>query len=105
MSTEWCTGYFVGVNGKATEYLAATSVSCAAIRRLPDEEAYDPEWIQAVKITYREYVLEGAKSSPIGVRFGENSINNAKTDPMTAPMVPRRARLKPEDFETFGYNK
>ena len=22
---------------------------------------------------------------------------------MTAPMVPRRARLKPEDFEKFGY--
>ena len=22
---------------------------------------------------------------------------------MTAPMVPRRARLKPEDFQTFGY--
>ena len=57
MNTEWCNGYFVGVNGKTTEYLVATSdgnFSCATIHRLPDEEAYDPECVQAVKITYRE---------------------------------------------------
>ena len=48
-------------------------------------------------------IIEGAKSSPIGVWFGETNIKNAETDPMTAPMVPRRARLKPEDFEEFGY--
>ena len=47
--------------------------------------------------------MEGAKPSPIGVRVGETNIKNAETDPMTAPMVPRRARLKPEDFEKFGY--
>ena len=62
-----------------------------------------PECIQAVKITYREYVRQGATSSPIGVRFGETNIKNAETDAMTAPMVPRRARLKPEDFDKLGY--
>ena len=104
MNTEWCTGYFVGVNGKTTEYLVATSdgiFSCATIRRLADEEAYDPECIRAVQMTYREYILEGARSSPIGVRFGETNIKNA--DPIAGPMIPRRARLKPEDFETEGY--
>ena len=94
MNTEWCTGYFLGVSGKTIEYLVATSdgiFSCATIRRLPDEEAYDPECIQAWKIIDREYVLEGTKSAPIGVRVGETNIKNAEMDPTTAPMVPRRA--------------
>ena len=71
MNPEWCTSFFVGVTGKTTGYLVATNdgvFSCATIRRLHDEEAYDPECVQAVKITYREYVPEGAKSFPIGVR-------------------------------------
>ena len=34
---------------------------------------------------------------------GETNIKNTETDPMTAQMVPRRARLKPEDFDKFGY--
>ena len=56
MNTEWSTGYFVGVNGKTTEYLIATEegiFSCATIRRLPDDEAYDKECLQAVKVRYR----------------------------------------------------
>jgi hypothetical protein len=106
MNTEWSTGYFVGINGKTTEYLVATAdgvFSCATIRRLPDEEAYDPQCISIVKVTYREYVLGGASSTPAGVRFGETNTKNVETDPITAPMVPRRARLKPEDFVQFGY--
>ena len=70
MNTEWSTGFFVGINGKTTEYLAATEegiFSCASIRRLPDDEAYDPKCVQLIKITYRDYFLEGAKSSPVGV--------------------------------------
>ena len=101
MNTEWFTVDFVGVSGKAIEYWVATSdgvFPCATIRRLPDEEAYDPECVQAVKIAYLDYALEGAKSSPIGIRVGETNIKNAETDQMTAPMVPRRARLKPEGF-------
>ena len=42
-NTEWSTGYFDGIYGKTTGYLAATSegiFSCASIRRLPDDEAY-----------------------------------------------------------------
>ena len=69
MNSEWSTGYFVGINGKTTEYLIATAdgvFSCAAIRRLPDEEAYNPECINIVKVTFREYVLGGASSTPVG---------------------------------------
>ena len=77
--------------------------SCASIRRLPDDEAYYPECLQLVKITYQKYDLEGARSTQVGVRFGETHTKIAEADPMTAPMVPRRARLKPEDFQDFGY--
>ena len=106
MNTQWCTGFVCGVYGKTAEYLAATSdgvFSFATIRRLPDEEAYDPDCMQAVQITYRDYVLEGAKSSPIGF-IGETNIKNAETDPLTAPMVPRRARLKPESHPQSIWN-
>ena len=98
MNTEWDTGFFVGINGKTIEYLVATEegiFSCATIRRLPDDESYDPKCIQLINTTYRDYVVEGARSSPVGIRFGENHSKNAESEPMTAPMVPRRARLKP----------
>ena len=62
MNTEWSTGFFIGVTGRTTVYLVATEegiFSCATIRRLPDDEAYDPACIDIVMVTYREYVLEG----------------------------------------------
>ena len=59
---------------------------------MPDDEAYDPRSLELVNITYRDYVLQGARSSPVGVRFGETHSKNAESDPMTAPMVLRRAR-------------
>ena len=106
MSSELSTGYCVGINGKTTEYLVVTAdgvFSCATIRRLPDEEAYDPECINMINITYREYVLGGASSSQVGVQLGETHIKNAETYPITAQMVPRRARVKPEDLKELGY--
>ena len=106
MNTEWSTGFFIGVNGRTTEYLVATEegiFSCATIRILPDDEAYDPACIDIVNVTYREYVLEGARSTPVVFRFGGDQVKNADTEPITAPMIPRRARLKPEDFPELGY--
>ena len=77
--------------------------SFATIRRLSDDEAYDPACIDMVKITYREYVLEGARPAPVNVRFGNDPVKNVDTEPITAPMLPRRARLKPEDFQELSY--
>ena len=56
-----------------------------------------------VTITYRECILEGARSTLVNVRFGNDPVRNIDTEPITAPVVPRRARLKPEDFQEFGY--
>ena len=77
--------------------------SGATIRSLPDDETYDPECIELVKITYRNYVLEGARSTPVGVRVGETHTKNIDSEPITAPMVPRRPRLQPGDFHNFCY--
>ena len=77
--------------------------SCATIRSLPDDESYDAKCFHVINITYRDSVLEGARSSLVGVQFGETHSKNAESDPMTAPIVPRRARLKPEGFQAFGY--
>ena len=61
MNSEWSTGFFVGINGKTTEYLVANAdgiFSCATIRTLPDDEAYDPECINIVNMKYRDYVID-----------------------------------------------
>ena len=39
----------------------------------------------------------------MGARFGGTHNKNTESGPITAPMVPRRARPKPEDFIDFGY--
>ena len=94
------------MDGNTTDYLVATEEGiflCATIQSLPDDEAYDPECKQLVKITYCDSFLESARSSPVGIRFGETHSKNAESEPMTAPMLPRRARPKPDGFQTFGY--
>ena len=102
MNSEWSTGYFLGRSENTAEYVVATTESifaCATIRRLPDDEAYDPECIQLVKITYRDSVLEGARSTPAG----DTHNKNADSDPITDPMVSRWVRLQPGDFQNLGY--
>ena len=63
MNTEWSTGFFVGISGKQTEYLVATEegiFSCATIRRLPDDEAYDPSCIQRSWVSQQQAALNAA---------------------------------------------
>ena len=106
MNSEWSTGFFVGINGKTTEYLVANEdgiFSCATIRTLPDDEAYDPECIGIVNMRYRDYVIDGSSSNPPNVRFTAAGSKNADTAPLVTPSVPRRTRLTPDDFQTFGY--
>ena len=69
---------------------------------MPDDKAYNPSFIVLVNVTYREYVLGGASSTPVGARFRDAHNKNADPDPVTAPMVPKWAGVKPEDFNDFG---
>ena len=76
--------------------------SCAAIRRLPDDEPYDPACLEIVKTTYRDDVLGGASSTPVSVRFSDTNAKNVDTEPVAQPFVPRRTRLSPDDFRKYG---
>ena len=62
----------MGINPKTTEYLVSKDpeiYSCATIRRLQDDRAYDPEIVLKVEIRYLDYVMKGSRSTPVGVRI------------------------------------
>ena len=104
METEWDTGYFVGMNSRTLEQLIAKGsgvFSTTALRLDQDDKAYGPEILQDVKILHLDYVMHGAKSTPAEVRghTAASSIPN----PAAAPVMPRRIRLRQEDFVEYGY--
>ena len=91
MQTDWDTGYFLGINPGTTEYIIGNDdgvFSCATIRRLPDENAFDPAIIDDIKVRYHEYVMEGASSTPVMIRPA--SMSTSRPDPEALPRVPRR---------------
>ena len=64
MQSDWDTGYFAGINPGTTEYLTGKDAgvfTCAPIRRLPDDEAFDPPILEDVKVRYRDYTRERAQ--------------------------------------------
>ena len=72
MESEWDHGYFLGVNPGTTEYLIGFSVdvySCATMRRLEEDKAFDAAVIKELDMHYRDYVIQGARSSPVQVRL------------------------------------
>ena len=92
----------MGINPGTTEYIIGKDdgvFSCATIRRLPDENAFDPAIIDDIKVRYHEYVMEGASSTPVMIR--PTSMSTSRPDPEALPRVQRRARLRPEDFLKF----
>ena len=103
MESEWDYGYFLGVNPGTTEYLIGTHddvYSCATMRRLQDDKAFDPSIIKQIDMRFSDYVIQGAGSTPTQVRPAEPG------HPVPAPggdPVPRRAKLKPQDFERHGF--
>ena len=104
MESEWDYGFFLGVNPGTTEHLICPGddvYSCATIRRLEEGKAFDPSVIKETKMRYREYVLEGDRSTPIEVRIPTAS-TPASVQEMPQP-IPRRAKLTPGDFAQHGY--
>ena len=72
MESEWDHGHFLGVNPGTTEYFIGCGddmYSCAKIRRLEEGKAFDPTAIKEIKMRYRDYILEGARSTPVEVRM------------------------------------
>ena len=50
---------------------------------------------------YRDYIFEGARSTPVEVRLPSTS--TPVVDPGGVQPVPRRSKLNPGDFEHHGY--
>ena len=104
METEWDTGYFIGINSRSAEYLIAKGsgvFSTTTIRRHQDDKAYGPDILKEVTILHRDYVMHGAESTPTDVRPHTAATPIPNTE--VAPMMPRRIRLRMEDFVKYGY--
>ena len=75
--------------------------TCSTMRRLQEDKAFDKNVLKDVKVNYREYVTEGASSSPVEVRPAVPSA--PANGPGGARTMPRRARMSQADFDKFGY--
>ena len=75
--------------------------STATLRRHQDDKAYDPEIVKEVTVLRRDSVMHGAKSTPTEVRPHTAAISTPK--PAAAPIMPRRMKLRQEDFIAYGY--
>ena len=93
----------MGVNPGTTEYLIGSHddvFSCATMRRLQKDKAFDLSIIKEIDMSFSDYVSQGARSSPVDVRPATPST------PIPAPggdPVPRRAKMEPQDFERHGF--
>ena len=64
---------FIGYEWRTTEYIVGTadsSFKCRTVRRRAEEIAYDPDCMDYIKLSYEDYILEGARTNPV-VRFAQ----------------------------------
>ena len=86
-----------------TEYLIGTHddvFSCATMSRLQEDKEFGASIIKEIDMRYRDYVIQGDISSPVGVGPATPST------PISAPggdPVPRGAKLNSSDFERHGF--
>ena len=72
MESDWDHGFFLGLKFGKTEYLIGFGdvvYSCATMRRLEENKAFDPTVMNETEMRYRDYILEGARSTPSKVRL------------------------------------
>ena len=94
IESDWDHGLFLRVNPGTTEYLVGSGddvYSCATIRRLEEDKAFDPSIIKETKMRYRDYILEGARLIPVEVRIPTTS--TPITDPGVSQFVSKGKKL------------
>ena len=92
MQTDWDTGYFLGINPGTTEYVIGKDdgvFSCATIRRLPDDDAFDPAITDDINVRYKDYVIEGASSTPVMIRPASIGTSPCVLIPLRHPNIER----------------
>ena len=85
-------GFFVGIVSRNTSYLVSTPdgiIACATIRRLIDEEAYDPACLTEVTVKLADYIHGGARTKPIAARITVPAASSPDPNPIATNFVPR----------------
>ena len=104
METDWDIGYYLGSNGRTLEHLIGTEngiIKCDAIKRMPDDVAYDKACLDIVAVGYRDFVLKGASSKKPSVRSSDPLPKSL--DDSAPVVIARRTRITPADLKTHGY--
>ena len=102
-------GIFLGYEWRTTEYIVGTAegvFKCRTIRRRAEEVAYDPECMDYLSIPYDEYVLKGARTTPIGNSVKSNLPAAVGEIPVRRrEFVPRRLYIRNADYERHGFTE
>ena len=102
-SNELGTGCFVGINPMTTEYLIANkSGTCASatVGRMQGNNAYNLMIPQDVTVSNQEYVMEGSRSTPVGVRTHTPSVFNLDPVPSPGFLLPLHSKHR-DSFATM----
>ena len=87
LESDWEYGYLLAVNPSTTEYLIGSDddmFSCATIRRLQDDKAFDTSVIREMAMRYRDYIIEGARSFPSRGQTTDSKYPNCRPRGSTA---------------------
>ena len=100
-------GVFLGYEWRTTEYIIGTVdgiFKCRTVRRRAEQIAYDPECMNYINVSYDDYTLEGARTTPI-VKFAPAGGEVGPVPTRGREHVPRRKYTKPADFMKHGYTE
>ena len=92
-----------GVEPSSTEFLLINKnglFKCRTARRVIKEKAFNENTLTEAMTTIDRYVNKGASTEPPPLTFDEPVYEGV---PIERSFIPRRARLKPEDFDQHGF--
>ena len=102
-------GVLLGYDRRSTEYIIGTGdgvYKCRTVRRRAKENSCDAELIDAIKMSYDEYILEGAKTTPAVTFARPAAVEPEPPVPMRGrDFVPRRLYTKASDYIAHGYTQ
>ena len=76
-------------------------MACSTIRRLIDEEAYDPACLTELTFRFADYIHKGARTKPIDARITVPAAARTDPNPIATNFVPRGVKLAAKDFENY----
>ena len=97
--SDWDEGYFLGVITHTTEMLIGNSSGiskCTTVRRLPEDQSYDPKLLEEIKVSYHEYCKNGAATTKSAVIHGSGGGGVRDPDPIEPRnmFIPRRPMIR-----------